>query len=51
MEETKRYRITTGGGQKLTFVSYEKAKEYWDSISKFYSWHDLKTLEEVTDGV
>ena len=49
--ESKRCRITTGGGQKLTFVSYEKAKEYWDSISKNYSWHDLKTLEEVDDGV
>ncbi len=49
--ESKPHRITTGGGQKLTFVSYEAAKEYWDSISKNYSWHDLKTLEEVTDGV
>ena len=49
--ESKRYRITTGGGQKLTFVDYKTAKEYWDNISKFYSWHDLKTLEEVNDGV
>ena len=49
--ESKRYRITTGGGQKLTFVDYKTAKEYWDSISKFYSWHDLKTLEEVDDDV
>ena len=32
--ESKRCRITTGGGQKLTFVSYEKAKEYWDQYKQ-----------------
>ena len=30
--ESKPHRITTGAGQKLTFVSYEKAKEFWDHM-------------------